>query len=83
MNRMSEEELEGVDQMKDGGEHGLELVKQVTFNELHVGVFYDEGTDLFTVDVYEIDEVTDRWTQCNGREALEVVMAILEEAFNG
>lgn len=82
MNRLTEEEREGLSQLEDGVD-GYNEIKSVTFNELHVGVFYHEENDSLVVDVYEIDEVTDRYTDCTSREALEIVMAILDEAWNG
>lgn len=82
MNRLSEDEREGLSQLEDGVD-GYNEIKSVTFNELTVGVFYHEETDNLVVDVFEIDEVTDRYTECTSREALELVMATLDEAFNG
>ena len=81
MNRLTEEEREGLSPLEDGVD-GYNEIKSVTFYELQVGVFYHAENDSFVVDVFEIDRVTDRYTDCTQRAALEIVMKILDEALN-
>lgn len=80
MRALHAKELEGLQPLEEG-DSGLETVETISLNDLTIAAFYDEGTDLFTVDLHEIGKVVARYEQCNGIKAMQVLMSEVKRAW--
>ncbi|GEM_PF-7064394 len=79
MRAVSTNELERLRPLNEGNT-GFETISTISLDDHSITAFYDEGTDLFTVDVHGARKVLARYEQYNGIQAIQVLMSEVDKA---